>query len=532
MNDCVLILLCRHITETEFVIDIEKIQKENFRLALQEDSSPRNPMISGVSGSQRSSMKKSTSSKMFSPFSSSPTPTTSMKRNSSIIRHVPSAEVMETLSLMKAEAKWSKLEDESSNTPTGSYLVVTATRPFYMLWATKRWTQLMGYLVNDIIAYELSVLFGPHMQTIMKVENMLDLIVNSNGNIGPLHIVLPLPRRDGKEAMISLHMFPVYESFGHGGPSSVSSTPSTTSAASYVQSPHNAVRPSRLSFSATGTGPMYGGNSIQNPIPSKSNTGAGANTTIKRSGSSTSLIQDASVPPSIATPANEGVRFSESATDSPEGESQSLLVAPQSTQSAGPSGTFMRDVGSVPNTPALIKDDSSVLSYGDVYCNTVSSTQSNPVSNFSMISPMRSTIKPVNNGSLLGDDNVASNTLANGSTVNNYPVASTTTVQPQTDMSISMYSDSTTDEVMYHEPDSHISILNSVLSANGNPASDANSILGTPAGRLQQSSYYSSSSHSMFSTQAAMGTVQRIQAPITEMRKVAYIVLHFSTPKE
>ena len=56
---------------------------------------------------------------------------------------------------MKSEPNWSKLEDE------GAYLVLTPLRPFYMLWATRKWTQLTGYLVNDVIAYDICTLLGP-----------------------------------------------------------------------------------------------------------------------------------------------------------------------------------------------------------------------------------------------------------------------------------------------------------------------------------------------------------------------------------
>ena len=55
--------------------------------------------------------------------------------------------------LMQSEPRWSKLEDE------GAYLVLTPLRPFYMLWATKKWTQLMGtcvcfvLFVNNCVVY-------------------------------------------------------------------------------------------------------------------------------------------------------------------------------------------------------------------------------------------------------------------------------------------------------------------------------------------------------------------------------------------
>ena len=60
-------------------------------------------------------------------------------------RKPPSAEVIASLLLMQSEPRWSKLEDE------GAYLVLTPLRPFYMLWATKKWTQLMGKFVCCVI---------------------------------------------------------------------------------------------------------------------------------------------------------------------------------------------------------------------------------------------------------------------------------------------------------------------------------------------------------------------------------------------
>jgi hypothetical protein len=70
-------------------------------------------------------------------------------------RKPPSPEVIASLLLMKSEPCWSKLEDE------GAYLVLTPLRPFFMLWATRKWTQLTGYLVNDVIASDICTLLGP-----------------------------------------------------------------------------------------------------------------------------------------------------------------------------------------------------------------------------------------------------------------------------------------------------------------------------------------------------------------------------------
>jgi hypothetical protein len=215
-------------------VDIDKIRRENFRLALQDDSSPRHQQFyspnssgkraSGGGGAANSNATNNPSSAT-NTLSVNPiiTPTqqslSSMNLNSSmgsykrggILRHVPSAEVMETLSRMRAETRWQRLEDDSAHSPTSSYLVLTPQRPFYMLWATKRFTSLLGYLVHDLIAYEFSVLFGPHVQAVQRVENALEEVATSQGLKAPQHMVLSLPRRDGHEAMVSLHVFPVFE---------------------------------------------------------------------------------------------------------------------------------------------------------------------------------------------------------------------------------------------------------------------------------------------------------------------------------
>jgi len=47
--------------------------------------------------------------------------------------------------VMRNEPKWTGLDED------GAYLVLSPSGPFLVLWATKRWTQLTGYLVNDVI---------------------------------------------------------------------------------------------------------------------------------------------------------------------------------------------------------------------------------------------------------------------------------------------------------------------------------------------------------------------------------------------
>jgi hypothetical protein len=55
------------------------------------------------------------------------------------------------LSVMRSEPKWTGLDDD------GAYLVLSPSGPFLVLWATKRWTQLTGYLVNDVLGASISL---------------------------------------------------------------------------------------------------------------------------------------------------------------------------------------------------------------------------------------------------------------------------------------------------------------------------------------------------------------------------------------
>ena len=148
-------------------------------------------------------------------------------------RKPPSPEVIASLLLMKSEARWSKLEDE------GAYLVLTPLRPFYMLWATRKWTQLTGFLVNDVIAYDICTLLGPKADH-FAFEECLET-VGAYGRtehimVGAvllcvlysivyliyaliLHMLLlvlctqtTIYRRDGKPLQLSVHMFPVFDS--------------------------------------------------------------------------------------------------------------------------------------------------------------------------------------------------------------------------------------------------------------------------------------------------------------------------------
>lgn len=89
-------------------------------------------------------------------------------------RAPPSPAVMATLSVMQSELNWSNLEEEGS-----AYLVVTSASPYFILWSTKKFTQLTGFLVNDVIAYDFDILSGP-LTNKTTMNEMLNNVIQGN----------------------------------------------------------------------------------------------------------------------------------------------------------------------------------------------------------------------------------------------------------------------------------------------------------------------------------------------------------------
>lgn len=260
------------IVETPFLVDLAKIQEENFKLTVLQDYSSssakgfRGSNITMASsflgaslahhhhhqshphGGSESSMGSGSHGHGHGHGSGGPggaAASTSgggsglsaysrAQGQQRVVRKPPSPEVIASLLLMKSEPGWSKLEDE------GAYLVVTPLRPYFMLWATRKWTQLTGYLVNDVIAYDICTLLGPKADH-LAFEAALDSVAGSGKSehimvsllpalvasvcsaLAPvpssahLHFVPPPPqstiyRRDGKPMQLSVHLFPVFDS--------------------------------------------------------------------------------------------------------------------------------------------------------------------------------------------------------------------------------------------------------------------------------------------------------------------------------
>ena len=117
---------------------------------------------------------------------------------SSYPRNAPSRELIEAVSAMKAEVQWSKLEDD------GAYVIITPIAPYYMLWATKRWTQVMGYFVNDLLGLDISLLFGPKTD-VMALLSLLSTMITGHS----LHIMVRIILFSDIAPLLHIHLFRV-----------------------------------------------------------------------------------------------------------------------------------------------------------------------------------------------------------------------------------------------------------------------------------------------------------------------------------
>eukprot|EP01035_Chromulina_nebulosa_P017731 gene17731-23323_t len=70
-------------------------------------------------------------------------------------KHPPSAQLLSALSKMQSESNWMRLEEDG-----GAFLIVANEEPYYIVWATKAWSKMTGYLLNEILACDVSVIEG------------------------------------------------------------------------------------------------------------------------------------------------------------------------------------------------------------------------------------------------------------------------------------------------------------------------------------------------------------------------------------
>lgn len=71
------------------------------------------------------------------------------------VRPPPSSALIDSLMQMQRESRWQRFEDFCEGV-----LVLTPEPPYCILWATKKWTLLTGYLLNEVLALDVDVLTG------------------------------------------------------------------------------------------------------------------------------------------------------------------------------------------------------------------------------------------------------------------------------------------------------------------------------------------------------------------------------------
>jgi hypothetical protein len=172
LNKCYLQSVYEHIYETPHIVNINKIHEAYNDLNLK----------------NRNSIKTSNQDQEILQ--------QQMLQHNKILSN---GKILSSLNIMRLETGWEKLADE------GAFVIITFEKPYFILWATKKFTQLTGYLVNDVLASSFENLLNT--KTDMDVfNNFFDGIDRVN------HCMLNLSIRDGTSLHFSLHSFPIYNS--------------------------------------------------------------------------------------------------------------------------------------------------------------------------------------------------------------------------------------------------------------------------------------------------------------------------------
>jgi hypothetical protein len=248
LRQCYMNTLHRFIGETPFIINYDQLHDESLKKAFTQQflsTSSSGGMMPG-SGGAVNTKPGANNHLLHSELNISPRFNSSYLTNS-FGKITPSKELIESVNAMKLDKNWSKLEGD------GSYIVLSPYQPFYMVWATKKWTQSMGYFIHDLLGVEISLLYGPKTD-VMGILRSFERVMYGQ----PQHLMCPLYRRDGRELLFSLNFYPVFDSSG------LERKPSTFSLGSSGEgSRSNSFRlksGGRLSFSSLssngGVGPM------------------------------------------------------------------------------------------------------------------------------------------------------------------------------------------------------------------------------------------------------------------------------------
>lgn len=110
------------------------------------------------------------------------------------------ASVARAIATLRAEPAWDALES------LGPVLIVGAKKPFLVIGATKKWSQLTGFLMSDVVAKDLSFLEGAQSNKVLLRHVCAEVCKGRSA-----HACLTHYRRDGSAFVNSVHGFPVFD---------------------------------------------------------------------------------------------------------------------------------------------------------------------------------------------------------------------------------------------------------------------------------------------------------------------------------
>jgi hypothetical protein len=116
----------------------------------------------------------------------------------------PSPQLLSALAVMQLEEKWLLLEDQ------GAFAITTSAPPHSIVWATRSWCKLTGYLLNEVLSLDIITLF----QGSSVDRELVTALLNDAAMGKPAHCVCRHSSRSKEQQAFlnSIHAFPVYAS--------------------------------------------------------------------------------------------------------------------------------------------------------------------------------------------------------------------------------------------------------------------------------------------------------------------------------
>jgi hypothetical protein len=108
--------------------------------------------------------------------------------------------VARAISTLRSEPAWDELE------ALGPVLILGAQFPYLVIGATKKWSQLTGFLMSDVVAKDISFLEGAQSNKVL-FRHVCAEVCRGHAS----HACLTHYRRDGSAFVNSVHGFPVFD---------------------------------------------------------------------------------------------------------------------------------------------------------------------------------------------------------------------------------------------------------------------------------------------------------------------------------